>query len=94
MFIDGVAQRIKTDLLKMASPEKKAHCVLDYEMFFSCYVKDVVYQSEVHNVVELKQRIPAAIETVDQDILQRSWMEFEYRLGIIRATKGSYVELY
>ncbi|GBN23035.1 hypothetical protein AVEN_5426-1 [Araneus ventricosus] len=51
-----VARHIKTDLLKMASPEKKAQSVIRY-------VKDVVHRTKVHNVVELKQRIYAAVET-------------------------------
>ncbi|GBL90484.1 hypothetical protein AVEN_179412-1 [Araneus ventricosus] len=77
---DDVARHIKTDLLKMASPEKKAQCVLGYMMFFLGFVKDVVYRTKVHNVVELKQRTQAAIEIVDQGMLQRSCMELEYRL--------------
>ncbi|GBN74966.1 hypothetical protein AVEN_14208-1 [Araneus ventricosus] len=58
-------ERIKTDLLKMASLEKKAQCVLGYVMLFWGYVKDVVYRTKVHNVVELKQRIESATEQVD-----------------------------
>ncbi|GBM53106.1 hypothetical protein AVEN_130762-1 [Araneus ventricosus] len=72
----------------MASPEEKAQCVLGNVMFFWDYVKDIVYRTEAHNVVKLKQRIQAAIETVDQGMLQRFWKELEYRLDIIHATKG------
>ncbi|GBM37754.1 hypothetical protein AVEN_93629-1 [Araneus ventricosus] len=77
----------------MSSPEKKAQCVLGFVILFWGYVKDVVYRTKVRNVVELKQKIQAAIESVDQGMLQRSWMELEYRLDIIRATKGSHAEL-
>ncbi|GBM26535.1 hypothetical protein AVEN_245260-1 [Araneus ventricosus] len=58
--------QIKTDLLKMVSPEKKAQCVLGYVMFLWGFVKDVGYRTKVCNVVALKERIQAAIETVDQ----------------------------
>ncbi|GBN90999.1 hypothetical protein AVEN_196590-1 [Araneus ventricosus] len=113
----------------MASPKKKAQCVLGYVMFFWGYVKDVVYgtkvhnvvyrtkvhnvvyrtkvhhvvyrtkvhnvvyRTKVHNVVELTPRIQAAIKSVDQGLLQRSWMELEYRLDVILNTKGSHGEL-
>ncbi|GBO22494.1 hypothetical protein AVEN_244594-1, partial [Araneus ventricosus] len=71
----GVARHIKTYLLKMASPETKAHCVLGYALFFWGYVKDAVYRTNAHNVVELQHRIQAATETVDQGMLKCSWME-------------------
>ncbi|GBN89927.1 hypothetical protein AVEN_227611-1 [Araneus ventricosus] len=87
-------RHIKTDLLKMASPEKKSQCTLGYVMFLWDYLKNVAHRTKVHSVVELKQRIQAAIEIVDKGMLQLSWMELEYRLDIIRATKGSHVELY
>jgi hypothetical protein len=46
----------------------------------------------VADINDLKDRIKAAIETVDVDMLQRSWMELEYRLGIARVTNGAHVK--
>ncbi|GBN83969.1 hypothetical protein AVEN_34213-1 [Araneus ventricosus] len=40
----------------------------------------------------IKQRIQAAVKTVDQVMLQRSWTDLEYRLDIIRITKRSHVD--
>ncbi|GBN39591.1 hypothetical protein AVEN_138663-1 [Araneus ventricosus] len=90
--------------MKMASPEKKAQCVAWFietksdiqrqRNYLTKYVENVVYRTKVQNVVELKQRIQAAIETDDKGMLQRSWMELEYRLYIIRAKKGSHVKFY
>lgn len=39
----------------------------------------------------LKQRIIDAISSVTADMLQNTWRETEYRLNIIRATKGAHV---
>jgi hypothetical protein len=46
----------------------------------------------VADINDLKDRIKAAIATVDVDMLQRTWMEFEYRLGTVCVTNGAHVE--
>jgi hypothetical protein len=38
-------------------------------------------------------RIVAAIETVTPQMLENTWREIEYRLDILRATKGPHVEV-
>ena len=35
-----------------------------------------------------------AIDTVTVDMLARTWLQIEYRLGILRATDGAHVEEY
>ncbi|GFW14149.1 DUF4817 domain-containing protein [Trichonephila clavipes] len=65
---------------------------LDFFFFWS-YVKDTVYGTQVNSLEELKQNIETAVATVDISMLKRSWMEFEYRLDIARATKVSHVEI-
>jgi hypothetical protein len=62
------------------------------DFFLWGYVKGCVYQTLVANINDLKDRIKAAIATVDVDMLQRTWMELEYRLDIVRVTDGAYVE--
>ncbi|GFW61420.1 uncharacterized protein TNCV_346681 [Trichonephila clavipes] len=52
-----------------------------------------VYGTQVNSLEELKQNIQTAVATVDVSMLKRSWMELEYRLDIVRATKGSHVEI-
>jgi hypothetical protein len=41
----------------------------------------------------LRTRIAAVLEEVDAAMLQRIWMELEYRLNVLRATKGAHVEV-
>jgi hypothetical protein len=47
----------------------------------------------VTSLDELKLRIVAAIETVKLQMLENTWRETEYRLDILRATKGAHVEV-
>lgn len=63
------------------------------DFFLWGYVKDRVYQTPVQDLVTLRERIVEAIQAVDVDMLQRVWMEMEYRLDILRATKGAHVEV-
>ena len=42
---------------------------------------------------DLKVRIRAAITTVDIDMLRRAWTELEFRLDVVRATRGAHVEV-
>jgi hypothetical protein len=58
------------------------------DFFLWCYVKDIVYQTKVREVTNLKQRITDAIATIDEGMLQRTWQEIEYRLDMIRASNG------
>lgn len=44
------------------------------------------------NVEELKTRIAAAFKTVTSYMLDRVWEELEYRLGIVRETRGGHIE--
>ena len=41
---------------------------------------------------ELKQRIPRAVTSVDEDMLRSVWTELDFRIGICRVTKGSNIE--
>ena len=43
-------------------------------------------------VLELRERINTAIGNVTQDMLERVWREWEYRLDICRVTRGSHIE--
>lgn len=63
------------------------------DFFLWGYVKDIVYKTPVTSLDELKLRIVAAIETVSPQMLENTWKEIEYRLDILRATKGSHIEV-
>ena len=63
--------------------------------FFSWgYVKDVVYRTKVKDISDLKERITAAVEAINEEMLKRTWTEIEYRLDILRATNGAHIEIY
>jgi hypothetical protein len=57
-------------------------------------VKDIVYKSKVRDINDLKERIIDAIATADSAMLERTWMEIEYRLDVLRATNGAHVEVF
>ena len=56
------------------------------------FVKDNVYRRRVSNIDDLKARIKTTIASVDADMLATFWREIDYRLDILRATKGTHVE--
>jgi hypothetical protein len=57
------------------------------------FFKIIGYKIPVTSLDELKLRIVAAIETVTPQMLENTWRETEYRLDILRATKGANVEV-
>ena len=63
------------------------------DFFLWGYVKDKVYSNKVTNMEQLHERIRAAIETVTPQLLQATWREIEYRLDILRATRGAHIEM-
>jgi len=42
----------------------------------------------------LKGRITDAFATITEDMLENTWREIDYRLYVLRATKGAHVEVY
>ena len=64
------------------------------DFFLWGYVKDIVYRIKVRDITDLKQRISNAIATIDEVMFQRTWQEIEYRLDVLRVTKGAHIEMY
>jgi len=58
------------------------------------YVKDKVFSTPFPDITDLKARITDAFATVTEDMLENTWTEIDYRLDVLRATKGAYVEVY
>ncbi|KFM71471.1 hypothetical protein X975_17910, partial [Stegodyphus mimosarum] len=58
------------------------------DFFLWGFVKDNVYRRRVSNMDDLKARMTTEIASVDADMLAGTWREIEYRLNILRATKG------
>ena len=63
--------------------------------FFLCgYVKDKVFSTPIPDITNLKARVTDAFATVIEDMLENTWRETDYRLGVLRATKRAHVEVY
>ena len=63
------------------------------DFFLWGYVKGV-YRTPVRDVETLQSRIIEVLATVNEEMLENTWREIEYRLDILRATNGAHVEVY
>jgi hypothetical protein len=50
------------------------------------YIEDKVYWTPVPDIDTLA--------VVTEEMLEKTWKEFEYILDVLRATNGAYVEVY
>ena len=64
------------------------------DFFLWGYVKDRVYRTPVRDVETLQSRTIEVLATVNEEMLENTWREIEYRLDILRATNGAHVEVY
>jgi len=64
------------------------------DFFLWEYVKDKVFSKPVPDIINLKARITDAFGTVTEDMVENTWREIDYRLDVLRATKGAHVEVY
>ena len=64
------------------------------DLFSSGYVKDRVFSTPVPDITNLKARITDAFATITEGMLENTWREIDYRLDVLRATKGAHVEVY
>jgi len=64
------------------------------ELFLWGHVKDKVFSTPVPDITNLKARITEAFATITEDILENTWREIDYRLDVLRATKGAHVDVY
>jgi len=53
-----------------------------------------VFSTPVPDITNLKARVTDAFATVIEDMLENTWRETDYRLGVLRATKRAHVEVY
>ena len=53
-----------------------------------------MYKTKVRDIDDLKQGISNAMTTIDEAMLQRKWLEIEYRLDVLRAINGAHIEVY
>ena len=63
------------------------------DYFLWGYVKDKLFvPPQPVSILDLKNGITAAVETITPDLLSRLWQELDYRLDVCRVTKGAYIE--
>ena len=53
-----------------------------------------MFSTPVPDVTNLKARITDAFVTITEDMLENTWREIDYRLDVLRETKGAHVEVY
>ena len=60
------------------------------------FVKEQVYRTPIPvlDLLDLQERIYAAVNNVIPEMLHNTWVEVEYLLDISRATNGSHVEMF
>jgi len=68
--------------------------ITTFDFFLWGYVKDKVFSTPVPDITNLKARITDAFAAITEDILENTWREIDYRLDVLRATKGAHVEVY
>ena len=67
---------------------------LPLDFFLWRCVKDKVFSTPVPDITNLKAIITEDFATVTEDMLENAWRETDYRLDVLRATKGAHVEVY
>jgi len=53
-----------------------------------------VFSTPFLDITNLKARITEAFATITEHALENTWRENDYRLDVLRATKGAHVEVY
>jgi len=53
-----------------------------------------VFLTPVPDIANLKARITDTFATITEDRYENTWREIDYRLDVLRATKGAHVEVY
>ena len=72
----------------------KSSDITPLDFFLCSYVKDRVYRTPERDVKTLQLRIIDVLTTVNEEMLENTWREIEYRLDILRATNGTLLEVY
>jgi len=76
----------------LATTIARYHPPLDF--FLWGYVYDKVFSTPVPDITNLKARITDAFATITEYMLGNTWREIDYRLDVLRETKGAHVEVY
>ena len=91
-YIQGV-HKVFRQFYKFIKKFKKCYQNNSFYILLWGYVKDVVYRTKEKDISDLKERITAAVNAIDEEML-RMWTEIEYRLDVLHATNGAHIEIY
>jgi len=93
-FLDATFSNrwIERDGLTPWPPRSPDITPLDF-FLWGC-VKDKVFLTPVLDIINLRARITDVFATVTENMLEDMWRESDFRLDILRATKGAHVEVY
>jgi len=64
------------------------------DFFLRGYVEDKVFSTPVPDITNLKARLTDTFATITEDMFENTWREIDYRLYVLRATKGAHVEMH
>jgi hypothetical protein len=53
-----------------------------------------VFSTPVPDITNLKTRITDAFSTETEDMSENTWRKIDYRLDVLRATRGAHIEVY
>jgi len=87
-----VGRAAATDNTFCTSPPRSPYLIV-CDFFLWGFVKGNVYVPPLPKTLpELRERINTAVGNVTQDMLERVWREWEYRLDICRVIRGAHIE--
>ena len=52
-----------------------------------------MFSTPVPDITNWKVTITDAFDTITEDMFENKWREINYRLNVLRATKGAHVEV-
>jgi len=58
------------------------------------YVKDKIVFDTIYRYYKFEGKNKDVFATITEDMLKNTWREIDYRLDVLRATKGAHVEVY
>ena len=53
-----------------------------------------MFSTPVPDITNLKAKITDTFPIITDDMLENTWREIDYRLDVLRATKGAHIEVY
>jgi len=92
-FLDATFPNWRTGRDGLTSWPPRSPDITPFLFFLWGYVKDKVFSTPVPDITNLKAKITDAFATITEDMLENTWREIDYRLDVLRATKGAHVEV-